>query len=361
MNQTLSLALFLNSVNAKILNMKKLIFAAFLTATMVTGLAQDVKLKITYKNSPLCNWEVTLKHGDVQLAKATSDKNGIVTFPGANPLNKSVDAFGYKAHQGGDKKWDVKGHIKLDDDNFYHLDFEPLLKDAVSGSGMPASMFESAWGLNLNDCGQVVSTNGNASTNPVEQPKEKVEEAVNPAIQAAQQRKAGFQNEVNSLDKNIPKKEKELADAKAAGQETAILEADIKEMKAKREHRLAAIAVADAEIAGNKPSTDAVQKEKDARAKFDVAKDERKALEKEAKAAKKASKDAGVSDDKEMSPTAAKVRIQRIKADLKLKKKSLTKDEKSGKYNKEYLDQKRAAIASLEKELSELEAKYGKK
>jgi len=358
------LALFLKNVTHKILNMKKLIFSAFLIGTIVSGIAQDVKLKITYKNSPLCNWEVTLKHGDVPLAKATSDKNGIATFPGAKPLNKSVDAYGFKAHQGGDKKWDVKGYIKLDDDNFYHLDFEPLLKDAVSGSGMPASMFESSWGLNLNDCGQVVSNNDKSPTNPVEQPKEQVTETINPAIQAAQQRKAGFQNEVNALDRNIPKKEKELNDAKAAGQETSIIEADLKEMKAKREHRLAAIAVADAEIAGNKPSADALQKEKDARAKFDAAKDERKALEKEAKAAKKdakASKDESSAGEKEMSPAAAKVKIQRIKADLKLKRNSLAKDEKSGKYNKEYLEQKREAIKVLEAELSELEAKYGKK
>ena len=111
----------------------------------------DVKLILKYKNNPLCNWEVTIKHGDATIAKSKSNENGEVVFRNATIYSLNIDAYGYKAFQGGDKKWDVKGYIQLNEQGFASFDFEPLVKEV----GMPVSMLENAWGLTLNDCGNV--------------------------------------------------------------------------------------------------------------------------------------------------------------------------------------------------------------
>ncbi|NBR15936.1 MAG: hypothetical protein EBU01_15370, partial [Crocinitomicaceae bacterium] len=130
-----------------------LIFSFLLAFTFSAQKTLDVKLILKYKNSPLCNWDVTIKHGDVAIAKSKSNEKGEVVFKNATILSLSIDAYGYKAFNGGDKKWDVKGYIQLNDQGFAEFDFEPLVKDA----GMPVSMLESAWGLTINDCGGVVA------------------------------------------------------------------------------------------------------------------------------------------------------------------------------------------------------------
>ena len=148
--------------------MKQLILTTFsvlfVTLLSFSQKTMNVELKITYRNNPLCNWEVTIKHGDVQIAKGKTDDQGIVKFNNASLLSLSIDAYGYKATSNGDKKWDVKGYITLGENGKANFDFEKLLED----TGMPASMMEAAWGLTLNDCGQLSSgssSSGTSSTN----------------------------------------------------------------------------------------------------------------------------------------------------------------------------------------------------
>lgn len=109
---------------------------------------ETVKLKLQYKGNPLCYWEVTLKHGDVAIGKSTSDENGEVTFSGVQLMSKSVDASGYKKISNGEKKWDAKGYIALDDNFSAVVEFDKIIEE----SGAPRAMMEAAWGLTLNDC-----------------------------------------------------------------------------------------------------------------------------------------------------------------------------------------------------------------
>jgi hypothetical protein len=378
----ITLALFLTSTASKYNIVKQLLTATALLLCTFSATAQEKKeiaIRFTYNGSPLCNWEVTLKHGDVQLAKTTSDNNGYARFPEATILSKSVDAYGYKAHQNGDKKWDVKGYITLDDNYQAAFDFKDVMKE-MEGSGMPKSMLEASWGLTMNDCGGVASSSGESGQSTPKPdpngPKNTFESGgngtggadVNSPVEMAKQRKQGYENEVAMFDRKIPKLEEEIASAQSAGTDTRLLEADLKEMRAKREHRLAAIKVADAEIAGGKPDAATVAEERSKKDALEAAKDERKAIEKELKGKGKStpetesnsggSTEAG-EDDKKMSPAAARIKLQKLKAELKLKQSSLKKEEKSGKYNQEYLDGKRAEIKAIESEISRIQASLG--
>lgn len=119
--------------------------------TFGAALAQESKkvtMKLTYKGAPLCYWDVTLKHGDVALKQGKTDDKGFVDFGYVQLLSYSVDASGYKKTANGEKTWDVKGYISLNEQGHADFDFQPLVEETGMGS-----MMEAAWGLTLNDCG----------------------------------------------------------------------------------------------------------------------------------------------------------------------------------------------------------------
>lgn len=134
-----------------LMKIKNLFIVLFFVNISYSSLAQksvDVTIRFVYKGKPLCNWDVTLKHGDVGIGQAKTNDDGVAQFSSVSLLSLSVDAYGYKKLQNGDKKWDVKGYIQLDNSYKTTFDFEKL----VNEMGMPG-MMEAAWGLTLNDCG----------------------------------------------------------------------------------------------------------------------------------------------------------------------------------------------------------------
>lgn len=131
--------------------MKQFILLTFLLIGFMS-FAQDSKkvaIKFTYKGNPLCYWDVTLKHGDVEIAKAKTNDKGEADFGYVRLLSNGVDAYGYKKTSNGDKKWDVKGYIVVAESGTTNFDFEGLVQEMGMGG-----MLEAAWGLTLNDCMQ---------------------------------------------------------------------------------------------------------------------------------------------------------------------------------------------------------------
>jgi hypothetical protein len=206
----------------------------------------DVKLILKYRNNPLCNWDVTIKHGDATIAKSKSNEKGEVTFKNATVYSLSIDAYGYKAFQGGDKKWDVKGYIQLNEQGFASFDFEPLVKE----TGMPASMLEAAWGLTISDCGQVASTSKSeeksttASPTKTEEKKtvEEVEEEKYSVEDMQQDMKAGMdnmklmqENKIANLNSKIEKKTVQRNGLDAKSKEYSKLSYEIKDLELERE------------------------------------------------------------------------------------------------------------------------------
>ncbi len=204
----------------------------------------DVKLKFTYNGNPLCNWEVTLKHGDVSLGKGTTDKSGVVEFSSVTIISTQVDAYGYKKTANGDKKWDVKGYITLDGSNYGEMDFKKIVADA----GMPASMLENAWGLTINDCGQVgqsttstpvktddtkSTTTGTTTSAPASKPVEE-EPALSP-LENLQNQKAGLENKITVLDKKIEKKKAERSKLPETSSEYSSLSYEIRDLELDKE------------------------------------------------------------------------------------------------------------------------------
>lgn len=137
------------------------IISIFLTGVFGSLNAQEeaaVSLKITYNGKAVCGHEVTIKAGDVSLAKGVTNDNGEVKFKSALLPSHDVDVYGYKKTANGEKKWELKGYVKLNE--AYHADItmETYINQMAKDSGMPESMLIGAWGLNVNCDGSVDQT-----------------------------------------------------------------------------------------------------------------------------------------------------------------------------------------------------------
>jgi len=230
--------------------MKKIIALFLLINLSITAQkTMNVDLTITYKGAPLCYWDVTLKHGDVAISKGKTDDQGNVKFSNVGLLSLSVDASGIKKTNNGEKKWDVKGYIQLNDQGVGKFDFEPLVKD----TGMPVSMLEAAWGLTLADCakGNISSSSSNSSassptksessTNSTQAPpkeEEKEESAADIAKSSAetlQNTKAMQESKVSNLTNKIAKKTTERSKYTAFTKEHSALSYEIKDLELDKE------------------------------------------------------------------------------------------------------------------------------
>jgi hypothetical protein len=199
----------------------------------------DVSLKISYKGNALCNWEVTLKHGDVALGKAITDDNGFAKFPNVTVLSKNVDAYGHKKSANGEKKWDVKGYIELNDAGHADFDFEPLVKEM----GMPA-MIENAWGLTIKDCGQSSANSSKkeeatSTTSTAEKevrPTETSTTSESPSLADNNKvMKENLEVKIQLLTNKLDKKEKEKAKYSEGSKEYSDVMYDIEDLKLEKQ------------------------------------------------------------------------------------------------------------------------------
>lgn len=261
--------------------MKQSVFliSLFLFTTLASFSQQtmNVKMTFTYKGAPLCFWDVTIKNGDVPLAKGKTDDKGYVEFSSVKLISLSINASGIKTTPNGEKKWDVNGYITLKENGECNFDFEPMLKE----TGMPVSMMEAAWGLTLNDCmksssSSSSSNSSNASssssnstiTAPVikeeteaekearEEAEDKKEAADLAATQAQgmQNSKAMYENKIANLSAKIDKKKKERSTVTAGSKEESDLNYEIRLLEIDRDMNQVKLEKTNAMIAkGNMP------------------------------------------------------------------------------------------------------------
>jgi len=326
-------------------DMKKPILFSMLMVALSATAQQDVTLKIRYNDLLLCNWEVTLKHGDVALAKATSDAKGICQFSGVRIISKSVDASGYKAHPGGDKKWDAKGYITLNEDYYGELDFGPIVKEA----GMPVSMLEGAWGLTLNDCGGVVAnpqtTPGSAETAPTGTPQSA---PADPTEDLKRQR-AALQKQIANIHSDLDESKGKTETEKPGSAALGLAHAEVREHEANlalKEHRLA---VVEKQLNGQAPETDDQITEKQLMDKHAKAKQARKENEKEAREEFKA-------EHNNMTPLQLKMKIKTLETKVKLKERALRSEEESATPDSERIERLRDEVQQLNGEIAALKA-----
>ena len=133
--------------------MKKLVlFPVLFLFSFVMRSQSDYTLKITYNGQAVCNYDVTLKQGGVEVAKGKTDSDGVVVFSQIILLVQNVDVHAKKVDGGADFHFEVSGYVVFGEDNTYELKMEDILKEIVDGSGMPESMFADSWGLTKLNC-----------------------------------------------------------------------------------------------------------------------------------------------------------------------------------------------------------------
>ncbi len=132
--------------------------------------AQTVKLKITYKDFPVQNSDITIKIGDATIGTGRTNDDGEVSVNCSNLIVKNIDVYGSKKTSNSTKTWDVKGYVVLDNSNFFHLKMEVLAKEMSEASGgfLSESAIAAGWGLSAsgkNDSQTNSSSNNNSTSN----------------------------------------------------------------------------------------------------------------------------------------------------------------------------------------------------
>ncbi|MGV3630734.1 MAG: hypothetical protein ACO1O6_05995 [Bacteroidota bacterium] len=212
--------------------MKKIILFAFLLILVWPVTAQTVKLKITYKDYPVTDSDITIKLGDAALGKGRTDNDGNVSIMCSNLISKSIDVYGSKQTSNSTKTWDVKGYVNLDENNFYHLKMEVIAKEMADMSGMSESMIASMWGLSAsgrNDAPNPNSasssnagTNTNSGGNTTSAASDSNTEDEIPDLTQMREEnlvayRQNLENDIIRYERKIKRAEQDISEAKASG------------------------------------------------------------------------------------------------------------------------------------------------
>ena len=265
------------------------LFLSFILTSSILSFAQqtmDVTLKLTYNNFSLCHWDVELKHGDLVLARGVSDKNGEVRFGSVTLASRDVDASGKKNHSSGEKSWNARGYITLDENGYGSLDFSKMVEE----SGAPKSMMENAWGLTLNDCGGSSTPSGPTLDEAVDVPAE----ASNPQVAGSPKSSDPRLIRVTNLKVELELIERKLNKLKTAASpddalKLALQEAEIAETQAKFDWKTLELSQLEDQMSGSF-TVDRTGEVAALKAAFEEARDSRKELQKQVKASNKGKK-----------------------------------------------------------------------
>ncbi len=330
----------------------------FFTVTIVSA-QQDVSLKITYKSQGVCDYEITIKHGDVSLSKSTTDKSGDVSFGSVQLISKSIDVYGYKKTANGDKTFELKGYVALNDSYFYHIKMDEILKDVCSSSGMPENMLLGAWGLNNLDCGVSSGNTGKGAesdqaVSELKSNNDKAEDAI------FDQQNSGFsesqllENEIAALDRKITKNQKEhdeLVSDEAAQIDIDILNCELEEQKLKRERKTLALErVEKSKVSALSPAETNDYKTREQAIADQEA--EWKANRNELEKSKKESESNGKSG---LGNAKDKMEMSSLRTQIKLKEKGIENAKEKGKESNEEIAKRELELEDLKLRLKNLE------
>lgn len=142
--------------------MNKYLLMLFIGWSLQATSQTNVDLKITCEGKPLCYWDITLKQGDVVVGSSKTDDQGMAYFKGIYLAYNTIDVYGNKNTANGQKDWNVRGYVDVDQSGNAHLEFKPFLDDM----GIPVATAVAAWGLNEGGCsgGSPSASSGSSST-----------------------------------------------------------------------------------------------------------------------------------------------------------------------------------------------------
>ena len=249
--------------------MKQIITLTFSFLTLLT-FAQNVKLKVTYNGQGVSGHFVTAFIQGAKRGTGVTDKNGEVTINIQGLNSQYLDWKGEKKCDDGEKKWEVKGYGKLDENNFYHLKMEDFVAMMVEASGgfMSSTMIVASYGLVCNGTpGNGSSSNESSSSkengsglvdtkqemkdsqDAWSEKREKEQEESSARhkqtmadLQSGKTREEGLQNQktaldnaINSIDREIQLKEDRISKKKVTGKEAEIERLEIEELLLKKQ------------------------------------------------------------------------------------------------------------------------------
>lgn len=312
--------------------------------------AQTVKLKITYKDYPVQNSDITIKIGDASIGTGRTDNDGEVSISCSNLFTKNIDVYGSKTTSNTTKTWDVKGYVNLDGNNFYHMKMEVFAKEMADASGgfMSESSIAAMWGLaagGKNDSENMSSnsnTNTNNNTNSNSNNQTTNTEPEEEKIDLNQMRednlltyKQNLENDIIRFERKIKKDEKEINEARAEGKsqtEIRRLEIDKQIDILTKEKKEILLRETNAKIAKTELS---FEEKRQNSSRKDQIKDEISLLKDEDKKLKNAEKTA--SKEKEIEITQAGNEIITEEQKAKNEQKAYEEEEKFQKKSKQML------------------------
>lgn len=248
----------------------KTLFTSILILITFLTLAQDVKLKVTYKGQGVSGHTVSAYIQGQKRGSGVTNNAGEVTIH-INGLNSLyLDWKGEKTCDNGQKKWEVNGYGKLDDNNFYHLKMEEITEMMAKESAgfISENMLAASYGL---VCGgsssnsttttkQNTTAPSQSSNNTVkksdndndddwfkkneeerDQRKAERDQSMDDFMsgktreEGLQNQKISLTNSINSIDNKISNKESKITKGKVKGKEAEITQLEIEELKVKKQ------------------------------------------------------------------------------------------------------------------------------
>lgn len=227
--------------------MKRIITLTALVFAVIGAFAEQVKLKITYKGNGISGHTVSVMIGGGVLGSGVTDDNGEVTINVSTLPTKSIDLKGEKKCDGAEKKWEVKGYVTLDNNNYGHLKMEEPIAEMVEASGgfMSESMMVGSYGL---ICGGSSSSGGASSSNSASSSSSNsgsssstnnssASSSAPPLMtqeEALANQKVLLENKLSSLDNKIEKNQQKIDDGKVEGEKKEEAMYDIQEWQVEK-------------------------------------------------------------------------------------------------------------------------------
>lgn len=105
--------------------------------------AKRVKLKVTWKGSPVVGHGIQIKVG-APLGNNITDGSGNVTISVSQLPSSTIDVYGCK----GNNSWSVTGDwVQLDGSNYFHLKLDEVAKFMAEMMGMTVDQIGAGWGM----------------------------------------------------------------------------------------------------------------------------------------------------------------------------------------------------------------------
>lgn len=105
---------------------------------------ETVKLKITWKGSPVSGHGIQVKVGGTPLGNNVTDGSGNVSIKVSSLPSQTIDVFGCK----GNNSWSVTGDwVQLDGSNYFHLKLDELAEMMAEMMGMSVDQIGAGWGM----------------------------------------------------------------------------------------------------------------------------------------------------------------------------------------------------------------------